>query len=332
MEKLLEPDAIRKELPEQISALYNLPDNISISHLKYSENFTYLITGENGEKYVLRVNRPGYHTLEELNSELVWMHALHKDTDIEMAEVLPGKNGELIQILSLSDKKNLYTCGLFSFVEGRGIRDMEYTELLHYQKIIGSICAKLHNHVLRWEPAKTLPRFTWTEKDLLGKEARVGDWKDSDQLSDAQKEILQQAVDIGLKRLEVYGKSEDRYGLIHSDLNINNILVDGEHVKVLDFDDCGYGWFLYDMATSVLEYEETLEPMIQAWIEGYETIRTLSKEDKEEIETFVILRKIVRMGWLYSHRDNDTVKRVTPKYYQETARMSQDYIKRFGGM
>ncbi|MBO5486313.1 MAG: phosphotransferase, partial [Eubacterium sp.] len=272
---MLEPDEIRNRLPELVSDVYHLPENIQISHLKYSENFTYLISSEEEHsKYVLRVNRPGYHSLEELNSEISWMYELKKDTDIHMAEVLPGKNGERIQKLDMQDPENpYYTCSLFSFVEGESIRDIEYTRLLQYQKVIGSICAKMHLHVLHSEKIRSLPRFSWAEKDLVGKDAIVGDWEISDQITEEQKIVLKQAVEIALKRLEKYGKSSDRYGLIHSDLNINNILVDGDVVNVLDFDDCGYGWFLYDLATSVLEYDDTLEEMIAAWVEGYEQIR-----------------------------------------------------------
>lgn len=329
---MLEPDEIRKRLPKLVSDVYHLPEDIQISHLKYSENFTYLISSEEEHsKYVLRVNRPGYHSLEELNSEISWMYELKKDTDIHMAEVLPGKNGERIQKLDMQDPENpYYTCSLFSFVEGESIRDIEYTRLLQYQKVIGSICAKMHLHVLNSEKVRSLPRFSWSEKDLVGKDAIVGDWEISDQITEEQRAVLKQAVEIALKRLEEYGKSSDRYGLIHSDLNINNILVDGDVVNVLDFDDCGYGWFLYDLATSVLEYDDTLEEMIAAWVEGYEQIRTLSEADKDEIDTFVVLRKIVRIGWIYSHIDNDTVKRVTPKYYEETTKLASKYIEKYG--
>lgn len=332
MNELLNPDKIREELEQILTDLYDLPKGTEISHLKYSENFTYLITNEDsGIKYVLRVNRPNYHEVEELKSELIWMDALKKDTDILMAEVILGKDGEMIQELQLSDKNNNYTCVLFSFLVGKDIRGMDLEPLRNYQKVIGSICAKLHSHVIGWEMNGTLPRFSWEEKDLLGETSHVGDWSISTDITSEEKKILEDAVAIISKRLGKYGKTKDNFGLIHSDLNINNILVEEEQVKVLDFDDCGYGWFLYDLATSVLEYDDILEPMIKAWIEGYENVRKLSQEDKNEIATFIILRKIVRIGWLHSHRDNDTIKRVTPKYYRRTAEMAEDYIKYMEG-
>ena len=150
-------------------------------------------------------------------------------------------------------------------------------------------------------------------------------------MTESQKEIFSQTVAIGCKRLEKYGKNPDRYGLIHSDLNINNILVDGDQVKILDFDDCGYGWFLFDLSTAVLEYDTNLSEMTRAWLDGYQTVRPLSPEDLQEVDTFIVLRKIVRMGWIASHWDNDTVKRVTDRYYTETEKLARAYCETNGG-
>lgn len=328
MERLLTPDEIRRQMGGQILQLYNLPEDIQVYHLKYSENFTYRLESRKEEKkYVLRVNRPGYHPLEELNSELQWMTALRRDTDLLMADVLPGKNGSFIQQLAFEQTDDNYVCTLFSFVEGEGIRGMEVERLIPYQREIGAITAKLHLHAMTWNGDSHLPRFHWDWEDLFGETSRWGDWSQNEEITPEQRVLFARVVEIGKKRLEHYGKTPDRYGLIHSDLNINNILVQGDEVKVLDFDDCGYGWFLFDLSTAVLEYDDTLEAMIQAWLEGYETVRPLSDADKEEIDTFVILRKIVRMGWIATHSDNDTVKRVTSRYYEETAKLAEKYLK-----
>lgn len=327
MGKLLTPDEIRRQLAGQIVRLYDLPEDIKVYHLKYSENFTYRLESEReGKKYVLRVNRPGYHPREELNSELLWMKALRRDTDLLMADVLPGKDGGFIQQLSLEQVADPYVCTLFSFVEGEGIRGLGLDRLLPYQREIGAITAKLHLHAMNWNGDHHLPRFHWDWDDMFGNTSRWGDWSENTEITPEQRELFASVVEIGKERLERYGKASDRYGLIHSDLNINNILVQADKVKVLDFDDCGYGWFLFDLSTAVLEYDDTLEEMIQAWLEGYETVRPLSEADKAEIDTFVVLRKILRMGWIATHSDNDTVKRVTSRYYEETARLAKEYI------
>ena len=191
MGTLLEPDDIREQLQSQLLLHYDLPEDTKVYHLKYSENFTYRLESEmTGEKYVLRVNRPGYHDLTELESELSWIRVVKRDTDIRTADVLPGKDGKFIQQLAFAGSTDKYVCSLFSFVEGIGIRGMSTEELIPYQKQIGAITAKLHLHAMSWNADNSLPRFHWDIEDMFGDTSRWGDWSKNPALTESQKEIL----------------------------------------------------------------------------------------------------------------------------------------------
>ena len=50
--------------------------------LSLSENATYLVCDD--DPIVLRVHRPGYHSLEAIRSELVWMGALRAQTAVSI--------------------------------------------------------------------------------------------------------------------------------------------------------------------------------------------------------------------------------------------------------
>lgn len=317
----ISPEAVKETLP----LVYDGFEDVKISLLKYSENLTYLL--EKDRKYVLRIYRPGYHDPEELYDEVLWQARLKEDTDIRLAAVICGKDRQLIQTVTIGGDS--YHLALFEFVPGKALRNLSKDELYYYMEKIGEITAKLHNHVLRWKESSKLKRFTWNYEDLAGPDSRWGDYTEMKTLTEEESTCYAQALKIIEKRLINYGKGEDRYGLIHSDLNINNILVDGDDIYVLDFDDCGFGWFMYDISTSVLEYfDETLERCLDSLLTGYEKYRPLSKSDKEELETFIVLRKIVRVGWIATHMDNDTVKKVDPDYYRKTADLALEYCKK----
>src|SRR5216117_2419324 len=51
---------------------------IDVSMLARSENITFKVADGAGHLYTLRLHRPAYHTLEELESERLWTHALLK--------------------------------------------------------------------------------------------------------------------------------------------------------------------------------------------------------------------------------------------------------------
>ena len=53
-------------------------DGACLENLAISENVAFRVDA-NGQTYVLRIHRPTYHTLKELNSELLWTKALRKE-------------------------------------------------------------------------------------------------------------------------------------------------------------------------------------------------------------------------------------------------------------
>ena len=72
-----------------------------------------------------------------------------------------------------------------------------------------------------------------------------------------------------------YGQDAKRFGLVHADIRLANLLVDGDHVRVIDFDDCGFSWFMYDFATTVsfMEDHPRVPELRDAWVEGYRSVR-----------------------------------------------------------
>src|SRR6478736_2591104 len=71
----------------------------------------------------------------------------------------------------------------------------------------------------------------------------------------AEREVLGR-LDAALRaRLAAFGAGPGRYGLIHADTRLANLLVDDGRVSVIDFDDSGFSWYLYDAGTSVSFFE-----------------------------------------------------------------------------
>ena len=113
-------------------------------------------------------------------------------------------------------------------------------------------------------------------------------------MKDDEIAVLDRAVDLLKERLYRYRRTKDNYGMIHSDLRAANLLVNGDQVAVLDFDDCGRGWYMYEIAgiVALLEYTPQLPEMLLAIVRGYEEILPLTQKDKDEIMSFVLMRRI----------------------------------------
>ena len=150
---------------------------------------------------------------------------------------------------------------------------------------------------------------------------------------DAEKEALfARAVDLIGRRLARFGKAPHRFGLIHCDMRLANLLVDGDQVKVIDFDDCGFSWRLYDAATAVsfFEHEPHVPELMDAWVRGYRKSGELSAEDEAEIPTFVMLRRMLLVAWIGSHSETSLAQSMGVSYTEKTVPMCEDYLSRFG--
>ena len=151
-------------------------------------------------------------------------------------------------------------------------------------------------------------------------------------MSAAKRDLFGAAVKLIDQRLNDFGKVEDRFGLIHCDLRLANLLVDGPEVKVIDFDDCGFSWLMYDAATPVSFYEHIPEvpDLIRYWLIGYRRVIDLPQADENEIPTFVMLRRLLLVAWIGSHSETELAQSMGVEYSEQTVDLCRDYIKRFG--
>lgn len=219
---------------------------------------------------------------------------------------------------------------LFNFITGKMPAD-DPVILNQVFKKVGEMTAKLHNISEKYMHKKiTFKRSTWDIEKMFGKNAVWGHWTDNKFVSPDDLNILEHALDIIKHRLKIYGQSKSNFGLIHADLRITNVLKDDEVVKVIDFDDCGYSWYLYDLSASLtfLENRSYLDDLIKNWIKGYTSCRTLSEEDFNEIETFIVMRSLLFISWIGTHEHSKEVKEIGKSYTYEAIERAKKFIAR----
>ncbi len=318
------------KLLQEIIRKYRFSSTMRLRLLKYSENLTYLLYDDTtGEKYVLRVFRPGYHEDCELEGELIWIHRITADTDVLTPCVYQDNENNFVSSV-LIDGVSLH-CALFAYVDGESLNSLTEEQKYSYLEKMGEMMAKLHLQAMNWKESRSIRRFRWDLEDLIGEHARWGQYTLMNGLPEAYMDTYRAAADLIWRRLEKFGRANDRYGLIHDDISINNVLLSNGELYLLDFDDCGWGWYLYDLPTAVLEdFGESMQKGLDAVLRGYERVRPLSAEEKQELMTFNVLKKIVRIGWIATRSDNDTVKKVKPDYFSQTAALAQQYIECYG--
>jgi Ser/Thr protein kinase RdoA (MazF antagonist) len=312
------------QLAEQAVSLYDLPRNSSLRLFSLSENEIYRIEAPSGARWALRLQRPGYQSSRSLASEIDWLVALRSDGVVATPVPVAGRNGEWIQ--SVGQRKAV----LFEWEEG--CEPQIHTDLRQCFHALGAITAEMHVHSRRWLRPEGFERFTWNFEAALGDEPRWGRWRDGLGMSQTNLDLFGRTADSIRERLANYGRGPDRFGLTHCDLRLANLLLAGREVKVLDFDDCGFGWYMYDAATPLSFYEHLPQApdLIQHWLDGYRSVTLLSHAEEEEIPTFVMLRRLLLIAWIGSHQETALARSLGAEYTEQTVPLCSAYLKRFG--
>jgi Ser/Thr protein kinase RdoA (MazF antagonist) len=311
-------------LARQALPAYGIAPDTELDLINLSENATFFVGGGGtGDPAVLRLHRPGYHNEPEIVSELRWAEALRREAGVTTPTAIPATDGRLIVTVQLDGAPRHVV--LFHRIPGH---EPEPGELDDAFAVLGAVTARMHEHSISWARPADFGRPRWDLATTLGASPVWGSWKQAPDLDDDERLVLQTAADLVTRRLERFGTSRDRFGLIHADLRLANLLVDGDGAAVIDFDDCGDGWFLYDLAAalSFLEHTQQAPALIDSWLTGYRKIRGLSDREEREIPTFVMLRRLMLLAWVGSHQGTELAAELGAEFCRDSVEVAEGYL------
>jgi Ser/Thr protein kinase RdoA (MazF antagonist) len=126
------------------------------------------------------------------------------------------------------------------------------------------------------------------------------------------------------------GPLAGRHRLVHADTRLANLLVHDGSVSVIDFDDSGFSWYLYDLGTAVSFFEHSPEvpALVDSWLAGYRRAGTLSAEDQAEIWTFIMFRRLLLTAWIGSHQGVDIAAELGAGYTRGSCDLAESYLSR----
>ena len=300
--------------------------------LNVSENATYAVDDPaSGERTVLRVHRHGYHDAAEIESELAWLEALREQAGVRTPRVLRTADGRRLLALDEAGPPDPRYVVHFEWLPGSEPTPTDERLPASFE-LLGAITARMHDHVATWQQPPGFRRFAWDYDGSFGSVARWGRWQDGVAVGDAEREVLGRLDDTLRERLARFGSGPSRYGLVHADLRLANLLVDGDQTYVIDFDDSGWSWFLYDFgaAVSFFEHDPRIPELTDAWVRGYRSVRPLAAEDEAEIATFVLMRRLLLVAWIGSHSGTDLARSMGAEYTAGSCELAETYLSRFG--
>jgi Ser/Thr protein kinase RdoA (MazF antagonist) len=303
--------------------------------IKVRENAVFRVDLEGGGCAVLRVHRHGYHTDSALESEFVWLRAL-ESAGMRVPRVIRSRDGrdfERIEYPRSAERPR--QVDVFEWIDGRqlgsiesGVGGDEVAVAAQYFKI-GVLAAPMHDHSGRWQPPPGFHRHSWDSAGLVGEDPLWGRFWELQALGASERELLQRVRRALALDLEAFGKTPDRYGLIHADLVPENFLVDGERICVIDFDDAGFGWHLFELATSLyfVSGESWYRAAREALIRGYRSERSLSDAAIDRLPLFLAARGTTYLGWVHTRQGTETSRELTSYLVERACIAGAEYLK-----
>jgi Ser/Thr protein kinase RdoA (MazF antagonist) len=272
-------------------------------------NTTFRVDGADGNRYVLRIQRPDGPSVPQVRSEMAWLSAIARDTDLVAPKPVPTRSRETLTVVADPAVPEPRTCVLYHWVEGRFVDERLSAPQLYR---LGEFTAKLQVHGARMNGfdrgrvddlsvfgRSQVDGFSSTVVDRAVAAVTALDSADGGELVRAAI-VRAQAV-----RSEL-GFGADVFGLVHGDLHQENYLFHRGQVRAIDFDDCGFGHYAYDLAVTVKELGHLPHraELREALLDGYRSVRPASfADDAEVIDAFVGLRRVQLLMWAIEHRD-----------------------------
>jgi len=279
---------------------------VQVAELKFisqSENIVFKVRSAQEEEFVLRLHRPGYNSLAELQSERVWTAALN-NTGISAPIGVPSITGE--QFVQIEERY----AGMLHWAEGTTLRPEFYaTRDPHirsrYLQQLGRLIARLHEQAIAWTPPQGFERRNLDTDGLVGEMPSWGRFWEVPEIDRAVRDRLshlRKALQLILGEYEILARATQQFSLIHADLHLDNVIRSNDTLHVIDFDDTAFGFHAFDLAVAINEFQTLPEydEIADALITGYSTIRPIHAERMRAwLRPFHVVRTCSLLGWLH---------------------------------
>lgn len=240
-----------------------------------------------------------------------------------MPEPVAARDGSLVVLASDAGVPEPRVCVLLRWLDGRFVDDRLAPRHLRQ---VGALQAGLQQHAVGWPPPDGFarPRVD-TLTDAAKRHSIAGSAEGAlpgghptrddadrglrlvaDLVSAADAAVFATALEVVWTATRELGAQPGTLGLIHGDLHYENFLFHLGAAQAIDFDDCGWGFYLYDLAATSWELEGRAEydGMRRAPLDEYSRVRPLPARYESHLWAFAILRRMQILTWVLESREH----------------------------
>lgn len=274
----------------------------------YGMNTVFRVTdAENNQKYVLRIPPQTWLDHASFVSETSLLRSLHEQTDLCVVKPVQNRAGEYVQLAQAIGVPGERNCILFEWIDDRFFQDSDRLDAKTLTEM-GRTLALLHQYGQTFQPPSGFHRPILDMDGLFGENGLYDPKGRLSMLTQHQQAVImeaQQAIGEKLNQLE---RNKESFGLIHSDYYYRNLFLTKENcVGVIDFDMCGYGYYLFDLVMPFWPFRQgNRNEAYDRFLIGYRMIRPVPEGFFEYRPIFEAIRRLID-AYFYVQRDDSAV-------------------------
>ena len=281
----------------------------------HRENTVFEVHLKTGDRAALRLHRPDYQSTDAIEGELFWTYALARKGFPCPRPLMTRDEAFLIE-------EGGYQISVVQWMRGEPLSglDLDQDEKVSLFQGLGRLLAQLHKEtdLLR---LPRLPRPAWDAEAFTGTNPLWGRFWDNPALSSKDRQLLIEARDAARMKLSI-STSHD-LGLIHADVLGENVLHGPGGLALIDFDDSGWGYRSYDLATALIQRvdDPAYDALREALLDGYQTVRPVMSQS---LPMFLMLRAMASCGWVMSRVPPNDSRQID--YAKRAVRLARGWL------
>lgn len=331
MTHLLRPEALdlaRRALPS-----FGISEDSRIEFVKYRENIVFRVIDVE-DAYAMRIHRLNHRTAAEVRTENTYMQALFT-AGLAVSEVVPTADDEVFTVVTDAQGRE-HQIDVQRWVPasaplgdcGDAWMGEEQPSVESFAQL-GEICGQFHAVSSHTGRIPGYSRQPWDLDGLVGVEPL---WGDPRRLAATEEDraVVNTALQGIRQQLEELGTDGDVYGVIHADFSPENVLLSGEELTLIDFDDFGEGWWLFDLATVLFWYHRHpwAQEYREALLAGYQKHFEITDAAQRALEALILARGLTYLGWAADRPDNETSAFLRAEVLPAVVELCRDFTHR----
>jgi len=257
-----------------------------------------------GRPAILRLTHSSHRSPGDIQAELDWIDYLASHA-VRVCRPLRSQLDKLVEVTE--SESGAFSAVVFERAPGRPVGRNDQTSVMTVNR--GRLLGRIHALTKSYAPPEGHSRREhWHEADDFVNVRRY--------LAPTDARVIERFESL-IESLKQLPTDADSYGLLHTDAHTGNLFFDGDQPTLFDFDDCGYDFFISDIAIALFyailflpeEWNtgDYARQFLRDILRGYAEENTLDKRWLNLIPTILKRREILLYVAIHRGFDMDNL-------------------------